>query len=132
MVVVSGRDGSLERLAALDGRAAPSRQPWIDGQIWEGAQFALDRLSRGEVSSGRCALVAAQFVIARAHGFLSWPKFASHLGALARTSAVSKSSSIVFIGYAKGPIRLARSSLRIPAHSFWSEAARSSRNQRSR
>jgi ankyrin repeat protein len=77
----------VERLVALDGRAVQSRQQWIDGQISQVAQFALDRLSRGEASPGRCALADAQFVIARAHGFLSWPKFASHLGSLARTSS---------------------------------------------
>jgi hypothetical protein len=40
--------------------------------------------------SGSCALTAAQFVIARAHGFESWPKMAKHLETLARAnSAVS-------------------------------------------
>ena len=37
-----------------------------------------------------CALTGAQFVIARVHGFASWPRFASHLHALAAaTSPVS-------------------------------------------
>jgi hypothetical protein len=41
--------------------------------------------------SGKCALTAAQFVIARSHGFESWPKFARHLKELARkTSPVSR------------------------------------------
>lgn len=35
----------------------------------------------------RCALIAAQFVIARAHGFLSWPRFMKHLESLAETSS---------------------------------------------
>lgn len=39
------------------------------------AEFAWNRLSR----DGHCALSDAQFVIARAYGFLSWPKFARHL-----------------------------------------------------
>jgi hypothetical protein len=47
-------------------------------------QFARSKLS------GSCALTAAQFVIARAHGFASWPKMAKHLETLARAnSAVS-------------------------------------------
>ena len=77
----------VERLVTLDGRTVASRQQWIDGQISQVAQFALDRLSRGASSPEHPALADAQFVIARAHGFLSWPKFASHLGSLARTSS---------------------------------------------
>src|SRR5258708_1214975 len=47
--------------------------------------FARTRLS------DKCALTAAQFVIARSHGFESWPKFARHLQELARkTSPVSR------------------------------------------
>jgi len=41
--------------------------------------------------AARCALADAQFFVARGHGFASWPKFASHLEALARAnSPVSK------------------------------------------
>ena len=45
-------------------------------------EFAWDRLS----SSGKCALSDAQFVIARAYGFLSWPKFARHIDDLERAN----------------------------------------------
>src|SRR5580765_5676702 len=44
--------------------------------------FARDTLTRRD-----CALTGAQFVIARAHGFESWPKFAAHLDGLARTAS---------------------------------------------
>jgi hypothetical protein len=48
--------------------------------------FARRRLSGAESAGRKCALTAAQFVIARSHGFESWPKFAKHLEALARKS----------------------------------------------
>src|SRR5579862_6501219 len=44
-------------------------------------QFAREKLSETPT------LAAAQFVIARAHGFESWPKFANHLEASARTNS---------------------------------------------
>jgi ankyrin repeat protein len=60
---------------------------WVDTDarhIDEIEQFARSKLA------GSCALTAAQFVIARAHGFESWPKMAKHLETLARAnSAVS-------------------------------------------
>jgi hypothetical protein len=45
-------------------------------------QFARQRLTRGTETSSACALTAAQFVIARAHGFLSWPKLVHHIESL--------------------------------------------------
>src|SRR5229473_6530107 len=42
-------------------------------------QFAREKLSGGEKP---CALADAQFVIARAHGFLSWLKFVKHIESL--------------------------------------------------
>src|SRR5213593_3313413 len=41
--------------------------------------FAVRTLSRNE---RRCVLADAQFVLARSHGFTSWPSFAAHLNAL--------------------------------------------------
>src|ERR1019366_9876513 len=49
--------------------------------------FARRELSDGEPTGRKCALADAQFVIARSHGFESWPKFAKHLEALARKSS---------------------------------------------
>jgi len=37
--------------------------------------------------AARCTLADAQFFVARGHGFASWPKFASHLKALARANS---------------------------------------------
>jgi len=62
-------------------------------QRWEDEveDFARRKLSGREPDDRKCALTDAQFVIARSHGFESWPKFAKHLQAVARsTSSVSK------------------------------------------
>ena len=37
--------------------------------------------------AAECALSAAQFFIAREHGFASWPKFASHVQEVARAGS---------------------------------------------
>jgi ankyrin repeat protein len=42
----------------------------------------VEDFSRKQFSGSKCSLTTAQFVIARAHGFASWPKFASHLESL--------------------------------------------------
>lgn len=53
--------------------------------------FAHRKMLSSEPAGRRCALTDAQFVIARSHGFESWPKFARHLEGLARkSSAVSR------------------------------------------
>src|ERR1700733_13991027 len=59
-----------------------SIERWIDGV----EEFAKRKLLGGE-ADGRCTLADAQFVIARSHGFESWPKFAKQLEALARKSS---------------------------------------------
>ncbi len=60
------------------------------------AAFARERLAAG------CALAQAQFVIARAHGFESWPRLAHHLEALggARTpvSAFEEAADAIIAG----------------------------------
>jgi hypothetical protein len=50
-------------------------QRWIGKYSDQFVEFAWHKLS----SEGKCALTDAQFVIARAYGFLSWPKFARHI-----------------------------------------------------
>jgi hypothetical protein len=54
---------------------------WTD-QADEIARFAQDTLKRRDG-----ALTGAQFVIARVHGFVSWPTFGAHLDALARAAS---------------------------------------------
>lgn len=55
-------------------------EDWID-QVTE---FAGGRLSRAGSSTEKCTLAFAHFVIARSHGFESWPSFAKHLNDLVR------------------------------------------------
>lgn len=59
-------------------------EQWIDrhGPIDAFSEFAWKKLSAGD-----CALSDAQFAIARAYGFLSWPKFAAHVEALQRANS---------------------------------------------
>jgi len=54
----------------------------------EVSRFARTKLASADGSSSRCVLTSAQFVIARAHGFLSWPAFAKHIESLSRASSV--------------------------------------------
>jgi ankyrin repeat protein len=55
---------------------------WIAGSADPVVEFAWKRLSGTEKS----ALSDAQFVVARAYGFRSWPEFAMHIDALQRAS----------------------------------------------
>jgi hypothetical protein len=68
----------IHQLAALAGEEATPR---IERWTTQVEEFARRQLLSGET---KCALTGAQFVIARSHGFESWPKFAKHLEALAR------------------------------------------------
>jgi hypothetical protein len=56
-----------------------------EGEITERAesveQFARDKMS-GKNGSTACAVTGAQFVIARAHGFTSWPALVNHIESL--------------------------------------------------
>jgi len=82
----------VEALVTLSGlriaQGLPVRiQRWID----EVEEFAKSQLLGSEPADRRCALADAQFVIARSHGFESWPKFAKQLTALAqKNSSVSR------------------------------------------
>ncbi len=75
----------LESLAALQGPGlTPQLRRWLQRQLDKLEKFARDKLEHG---SAKCTLADAQFVIARAHGFESWPKFSKHLKELARASS---------------------------------------------
>jgi ankyrin repeat protein len=93
----------VEALAAhqSEPRAARDRQE-MNARARQVAEFAKQRLSGGEGTSSGCVLAGAQFVIARAHGFLSWPKFVEHVEslALARSpvSAFEAAASAVVTG----------------------------------
>src|SRR6476469_3094886 len=55
-----------------------------DRDVEDVVRFAASRLL---VDDQACSLSDAQFVLARAHGFASWPKFAAHVESLRRTDS---------------------------------------------
>jgi len=73
-----------DRLLMKSAAARPftqlEAQPWTD-QLEE---FAIRKMG---VHGRKCALADAQFVIARSHGFESWPKFARHIAEAARENS---------------------------------------------
>lgn len=81
-------EGWVRSLVELSQLSIPAHLPvsidaWIDGVD----AFARRKL-RNDTTGGRtCRLADAQFVIARSHGFESWPKFAKHLDALVHGSS---------------------------------------------
>src|SRR5688572_9649491 len=78
----------IEAVARLQGETEPPRdRREINRHIEQIEHFARVQLARGDHRHAKCALTDAQFVIARAHGFLSWPKLVKHLDAVARTSS---------------------------------------------
>ena len=79
--------------------------PWIDKV--EG--FAQRKMSEAH---GRCRLADAQFVIARAHGFDSWPKFHKHLNALATKSSTVARYETAADSIIKGDIKTLKRLLR--------------------
>jgi ankyrin repeat protein len=99
----------VENLVALygDGAAGPDRRG-IDRYISEIETFARGRM---EGAAGP-TLAQAQFVIARAHGFASWPAFARHLESLALpaspVSAFESAADAVVSGDAATLARLLR------------------------
>jgi hypothetical protein len=65
-------------------KAFASEQP----EALQRIRSAHDRKLRGSaIRPARFALADAQFIIAREHGFESWPKFARHVTALARSNS---------------------------------------------
>jgi Ankyrin repeats (3 copies) len=73
----------VETVVQLSGIAITSQLPvrirdWVD----EVESFARRVLMGSEQDGRRCALADAQFVLARCHGFESWPRFATHLASL--------------------------------------------------
>jgi ankyrin repeat protein len=55
----------------------------LSRKVHDVTRFARSKMTEG---ARQCVLADAQFVLARSHGFESWPKLAAHLDALAHTS----------------------------------------------
>ncbi len=75
--------GWVERLA----RRRPGMKTLDSDSNIKTQASAVGGFARAQLSGDAtrtCALTTAQFVIARVHGFLSWPKFAKHLESLGR------------------------------------------------
>jgi ankyrin repeat protein len=76
----------IDRLATLQRRPKTLRT----ADDVEATARRFEEFARPQLTGGKCSVTRAQFVIARAHGFTSWPRFASHLKALQdRTSTVA-------------------------------------------
>ena len=75
-------------------------------------EFARTKLAGGDPASPGCVLADAQFVIARAHGFPSWPAFVAHVESLERASspvsAFEAAASAIVAGDADTLMRLLR------------------------
>jgi hypothetical protein len=101
----------IESLSTLQEQAAAilSRGA-IDERAASVEEFARRRFDRDRESEPKCTLSQAQFVIARAHGFPSWPVFASHLESLMRasspTSAYEQAADAIVSGDADAVRRL--------------------------
>jgi len=76
-------DWAEKWLSSLAQLQEPSIRTWTSRRVDEVADFAQRQMA------DKCSLADAQFVIARSHGFLSWPKFAKHLESIARTSSAT-------------------------------------------
>jgi len=66
---------ALDRLQPDEARTAPRD---IERRTHQVVQFARDQMPRAD-----CSLAKAQFVMARAHGFASWPRLVQHIEGLA-------------------------------------------------
>ena len=75
----------LETLARLQGLTiTPQVQNSIDRQASQVEKFVRSKLTSNEPE---CGLTDAQFIIARSHGFLSWPKLSQHIIELTQASS---------------------------------------------
>ena len=72
----------LARLSQL--QITPGLPVEIERWIDQVTDFAIHRMLSNERN---CSLTDAQFVIARSHGFASWPKFSEHLEQLAQQNS---------------------------------------------
>lgn len=76
-----------ETLARLRGQAmTPEVRSEIHRDI-ERVERQWHRLRKPDEGTVRCTLAGAQFFVARCHGFMSWPKFAKHMEALANADS---------------------------------------------
>lgn len=75
-------------------------------------EFARDTLSMSGGRGATCSLARAQFVIARSHGFPSWPPFAKHIEALARANSPAAKFEAAADAIVSGDVETLRKLLR--------------------
>src|SRR5215813_7574887 len=75
---------TIARLQRLE--ITPELERKIDYQA-ERIEHDWHKFKKTNERAARCTLVAAQFFVARGHGFASWPKFASHLEGLSHANS---------------------------------------------
>jgi len=81
----------METLSRLQGRAATPEVREEMRRSAEQVERDLNKIQKANERMGRCTLANAQLLVARCHGFASWPRFAQHLkGLAAADSPVSK------------------------------------------
>jgi ankyrin repeat protein len=103
----------IHTLAGLTGsKRSPKMLAEIDRRTSEVEDFVRRKLLDSKPVARKCALADAQFVIARAHGFESWPKFAKHLEALARKSSTVAGFEAAADAIVSGDLAALRRSLR--------------------
>ena len=90
-IVYEGRVFSVE--VTLDNPNSQAK-PGMSGALILGSVHRPSRrlvgLARRKLQNpdgAKCVLADAQFVIARSHGFMSWPRLVKHLEGLTRTSS---------------------------------------------
>src|SRR5215470_16240585 len=95
----SGDDKALRKwaeewvraIAKLSNKPAGNRAATNPNQVIKDVYDFIQRKMGGATNGKACALTAAQFVLARSHGFESWPRLSKHLQALAqKDSATSR------------------------------------------
>lgn len=76
-----------ETLARLQGQAITSEVQREIASDSERIERQWREIQKSKEQPSPCTLADAQFLIARCHGFASWPKFARHLEALAHANS---------------------------------------------
>lgn len=78
----------LQTLARLQGLpVTPQIRDSVERQALPVEEFVRRKLHPAGAGDTMCVLANAQFVIARSHGFLSWPRLVQHITELTRASS---------------------------------------------
>lgn len=115
----------IRKLVRLSGLEVTPGLP-VENRRWteEVAAFGAQKL----LSGGRkCVLADAQFVIARSHGFVSWPRMARHIEQLARQSSPVAQFESAADAIVSGDVRSLQRILRQNPELVWERSTREHR-----